>query len=117
MNPTITIPKDLFDALLEDAYSVKENWHWIGYGRQEYDALCARIEQALEIRKQYDNHNTTLLDRINRVINTRSFERVLEENSVDLIDFQCSWQKISGGKFENLPKVYQEAILAGENVT
>lgn len=51
----ITIPKDLFDALLEDAESVKEHWPWIGSSRKEYDALCARIEQALEIRKQHES--------------------------------------------------------------
>lgn len=56
-----------------------------------------------------------LHDRINRVINTRAFEACLEQNGIDLIDFQSTWhQKSQGGCFEKLPKAYQDAIIAGE---
>ncbi len=57
----------------------------------------------------------TLHDRINRVINTSAFEHVLERHGIDLIEFQCTWDKKSEGKFENLPAAYQEAIRAGED--
>jgi len=55
-----------------------------------------------------------LHDRINRVINTTAFETCLENGGVDLIEFQFSWNKISDGDFDKLPKAYQDAILAGE---
>lgn len=55
-----------------------------------------------------------LHDRINRVINTAAFEQCLEAHDVDLIKFQYEWHRISGGVFEKLPEVYQQAILAGE---
>jgi hypothetical protein len=58
---------------------------------------------------------STLHDRINRVINTTAFEHVLERHGIDLIEFQCTWDKVSEGKFEKLPPAYQEAILAGES--
>ncbi len=55
-----------------------------------------------------------LHDRINRVINTLAFEDSLEASGIDLFDFQCSWAKLSEGRFENLPQEYQKAVLAGE---
>jgi hypothetical protein len=55
-----------------------------------------------------------LHDRINRVINTCAFEKYLADHGIDLFEFQCSWIKASKGSFDNLPKEYQEAILAGE---
>ena len=55
-----------------------------------------------------------LHDRINRVINTDAFEKALVDGGIDLWDFQCSWHQLSRGVFSNLPKEYQEAILAGE---
>lgn len=57
----------------------------------------------------------TLHDRINRVIHTRAFERVLAQHDIDLIEFQCTWDKQSGGDFDKLPHAYREAILAGED--
>lgn len=57
----------------------------------------------------------TLHDRINRVINTDAFEHVLERHGIDLIDFQCSWSRESGGDFGKLRSEFQEAILAGED--
>ena len=59
-------------------------------------------------------NTSELHDRINRVINTRAFDVYLEEHNIDLIDFQCSWHKISKGDFYKLPEDYQGAILAGE---
>jgi hypothetical protein len=59
-------------------------------------------------------NSTELHDRINRVINTTAFEATLHKHNLDLIDFQCDWHQVSGGKFEKLPSAYQEAILAGE---
>ena len=56
----------------------------------------------------------TLHDRINRVIHTSAFEHVLEQHGIDLIEFQCTWDKISGGDFNKLPQPYREAILVGE---
>ena len=55
-----------------------------------------------------------LHDRINRVINTLAFEACLAQNGLDLIEFQCSWHKLSNGDFNKLPKAYQDAIKAGE---
>lgn len=55
-----------------------------------------------------------LHDRINRIINAAAFEKYLGEHGIDLFEFQCSWAKLSKGKFENLPEHYQKAILAGE---
>lgn len=50
----ITIPKDLFDALLEDAKSLRGEWSWETHqpSKCEYDALCSRIEQALALRRE-----------------------------------------------------------------
>jgi len=56
----------------------------------------------------------TLHDRINRVIHTRAFESTLEQEGVDLFQFQCDWCKLSNGSFEGLPQSYKNAILAGE---
>lgn len=56
----------------------------------------------------------TLHDRIAKVINTDAFRRTLEENGVEMIEFQCSWNQESGGKFDQLPAAFQQAILAGE---
>lgn len=55
-----------------------------------------------------------LHDRINRVINTSAFEACLEQNGIDLIEFQCTWNKVSDGDFDKLPEAYKAAILAGE---
>jgi hypothetical protein len=55
-----------------------------------------------------------LHDRINRVINTPAFEAWLVANNLDLIEFQCTWHKLSQGDFNKLPKAYQDAILVGE---
>lgn len=55
-----------------------------------------------------------LHDRINRVINTLAFVACLEDNSIDLIEFQCTWHKLSQGEFDKLPETFQKAILAGE---
>jgi hypothetical protein len=55
-----------------------------------------------------------LHDRINRVINTLAFEACLNENGIDLIEFQCTWHKQSQGDFDKLPEPYGAAILAGE---
>lgn len=53
-----------------------------------------------------------LEDRINKVIHTKGFEDVLHKNGLLVLDFQCNWDKFK--EFENLPQIYQEAILAGE---
>ena len=54
--------------------------------------------------------------RINKVINTMAFEACLEKNGIDLVDFQSDWVKLSqGGHFDRLPKVYRDAIIAGES--
>lgn len=55
-----------------------------------------------------------LHDRINHVINTPAFVQSLARSGIDLFEFQCEWPK-SRGIFEDLPKPYQEAILAGEH--
>lgn len=56
-----------------------------------------------------------LHDRINKVINTLAFEACLEKNNLCLIEFQANWRTLSqGGKFDELPKAYKDAILAGE---
>jgi hypothetical protein len=55
-----------------------------------------------------------LHDRINRVINTPAFEKCLADNKIELIEFQCTWFKLSKGQFDDLPKQFQAAILAGE---
>lgn len=52
-------------------------------------------------------------ERINNVINTRSFHLSLENNGLALIDFQCHWTR-SNGDFSKLQKAYQDAILDGE---
>jgi hypothetical protein len=52
--------------------------------------------------------------RINKVINTSAFEASLEESGIDVIEFQTTWHKLSGGSFGRLPQNYQEAIIAGE---
>ena len=53
-----------------------------------------------------------LHDRINRVINTEAFERVLEEHGKYLFEFQSEWPSFAS--FEELPEDYKTAILAGE---
>lgn len=55
-----------------------------------------------------------LHERINRVINTLAFEAYLESKGIDLIEFQSTWHKLSRGSFNNLPRDYQDAIIAGE---
>lgn len=60
------------------------------------------------------NTANELHDRINRVINTPAFEASLVSDGLDLIEFQCTWHKLSQGDFGKLPKAYQDAILAGE---
>ena len=59
----------------------------------------------------------TLHDRIGQVVNTAALQRVLAEHDVDLIEFQCTWNKESSGDFDKLPEAYQQAILAGERET
>ena len=54
----------------------------------------------------------TLLERINRVINTDAFEKSLEEDDLLLIDFQLTW--LDYADFESLPETHKKAILAGE---
>lgn len=53
--PTITIPKELFNWLLEDAMELKGAWDWknSGYPRyqREYDQLCERIKAAEAIAR------------------------------------------------------------------
>jgi hypothetical protein len=56
-----------------------------------------------------------LLDRINRAINTVEFERSLEEDGIDLFEFQCRWFSESKGDFNKLSFPFQKAILAGED--
>lgn len=58
------------------------------------------------------NSKQKLLDRINAVINTRAFELTLNNNGLDVMDFQSEWP--SYDSFEALPTVFAEAILAGE---
>ena len=53
-----------------------------------------------------------LHDRINLVIHTDAFEETLESNGKSMIEFQLEWADY--GTFEELPAVYQKAILAGE---
>lgn len=60
-----------------------------------------------------DKGKFTLEDRINRVINTDSFESTLKKSNFSLIDFQLRW-RYSGGDFDFLIKPFKEAILAGE---
>jgi hypothetical protein len=55
-----------------------------------------------------------LQDRINRVINSPAFIESLARFGIELFEFQCDWPNKSRGIFKNLPKPYQEAILAGE---
>jgi hypothetical protein len=64
--------------------------------------------------KNIESVMNELHDRINRVLNTPAFEAYLEAKGIDLIDFQCTWKKLSKGEFKNLPKEYQDAITAGE---
>ena len=60
------------------------------------------------------NSASELHDRINRVINTPAFEAYLDSKGLDLIEFQCTWYKVSQGNFDKLPDAYQGAIIAGE---
>lgn len=50
--------------------------------------------------------------RINRVINTETFEKALEASGVDRIEFQLAWPIFDS--FDELPLTYREAILAAE---
>ena len=53
--PTITIPRALFEDLIEDAYELQGEWHYrkdeprCGY-QASYEQLLARIAQAETIR-------------------------------------------------------------------
>jgi len=53
-----------------------------------------------------------LHDRINRIINTHAFEQTLLGGGSSMIEFQLDW--LDYGTFENLPPLFQQAILAGE---
>jgi hypothetical protein len=55
----------------------------------------------------------TLLDRINKVINTDAFEASLASNGLSVIDFQLGWPD-ARGDFDKLPWEYRDAVLAGE---
>lgn len=54
-----------------------------------------------------------LHDRINRVINTCAFEKILEAGGVCLFEFQADWANYES--FDKLPKTYQLAITEGES--
>ena len=53
-------------------------------------------------------------ERINRVIHTGAFERVLAESGIELFEFQYSWKTLGVNGFVGLPQAYKDAILAGE---
>lgn len=53
-----------------------------------------------------------LVDRINRVINTKAMEIVLHQCGSSILDFQS--KSIGVNKFENLEPIFQAAIIAGE---
>jgi hypothetical protein len=53
-----------------------------------------------------------LHDRINKIINTESFEKTLIAEGSSVFDFQLDWA--SHDSFEALPAAFQKAILAGE---
>jgi hypothetical protein len=55
---------------------------------------------------------TSLLDRINRVINVPEFEQSLEQDGLNVCDFQLEWSEYDD--FEALPASFRRAILAGE---
>lgn len=54
-----------------------------------------------------------LENRINNIINKPIFVEVLNSGGEDLIDFQFNWYKYQ--VFENLPELYQRAIIMAEN--
>lgn len=55
--------------------------------------------------------NNTLLARVNIAATQENFHKVLEKYKIDLIEFQCTWNKYKS--FADLPLEYQEAIQAG----
>jgi hypothetical protein len=50
--------------------------------------------------------------RISNVISLPIFSKILEDGGEILMDFQCDWDK--SNCFEELPELYQRAILAAE---
>lgn len=54
----------------------------------------------------------SLLNRVDRVINTNAFERVLNNHFIKLFEFQLDWPNYKN--FKDFPIPYQSAILAGE---
>jgi hypothetical protein len=53
-----------------------------------------------------------LHDRINRIINTESFEKTLIAEGSSVFEFQADWSDYAS--FEALPAAFQKAIMAGE---
>ncbi len=53
------------------------------------------------------------IDRINDVINTKSFIDSLNKIGIDLIEFQIEWPKY-GVLFNDLPLIYQSVIDDGQ---
>lgn len=58
------------------------------------------------------NPKEELMNRINRVINTRALERSLIEQGLSVLDLQVDWPAYDA--FESLPQEFRSAILAGE---
>ena len=56
----------------------------------------------------------TLIDRINKVIHTHAFEDTLCQAGWSLIRFQIDFGIETPTRFDQLPELYQQAILAGE---
>lgn len=56
----------------------------------------------------------TLQDRINKVIHTHAFEDTLCEGGVSLIEFQIWMAIVFPSRFDQLPELYRQAVLAGE---
>lgn len=53
-----------------------------------------------------------LHDRINRIINTESFEKTLIAEGSSVFEFQADWS--DSDSFDKLPEAFKKAILAGE---
>jgi hypothetical protein len=53
-----------------------------------------------------------LHDRINKIINTESFEKTLIAEGSSVFEFQADWS--DSASFNDLPLPFQKAILAGE---
>lgn len=60
------------------------------------------------------NLMNSLQDRINKVIHTHAFEDVLCEGGWSLERFKIDFAIETPTSFDQLPELYQQAVLAGE---